>query len=76
MEIERYYLARPCKKVLPVQKNHTLNDSQLVELLNKEMTRYNTLACDRSFKKELVDCKERIKELQKEIYKRKNKFAI
>jgi len=50
--------------------------SHLIELLNKEMTRYHTLACDRSFKKELVDCKERIKELQKAIYKRKNKFAI
>jgi len=64
------------QKSTPVKNIQTLNDSQLVELLNKEMTRYHTLACDRSFKKELVDCKERIKELQKAIYKRKNKFAI
>jgi hypothetical protein len=57
-----------------MQNLRTLKVSELADLLNKQMTIYYGLIADRSFKKELSDCKIRIKEIQKEIETRKKKI--
>ena len=57
-----------------MQNLQKLNLAQLVDLLNKGMTRYYTLIADASLKKEFNDCKATIKEIQKEIQTRKKKM--
>jgi hypothetical protein len=71
-EFKCYYL-HPCIKLNWMHNLQTLTKSQLVDLLNKEMTCYYSFTSDRAFKKELTECKKTIKEIQEEIAKRKNK---
>jgi len=54
-----------------MQNLRTLEITQLVDLLHHETTRYYKMAKDRISKKEEMECKMMIQEIQKEINQRK-----
>jgi hypothetical protein len=58
-----------------MQDLKSLRMDELVDLLNKETTRYYTLFGDKKYTREIIKCKLIIHEIQKEIDSRKKKFS-